>query len=234
MHGEQYLDAEMRRFPTSYYGLTSGAGLAIRHIHRPDPHIGVIGLGAGTLASYGLPGGTVRYYEINPLVLDTARRFFSYLSDSDAKVDVEIGDARLVLERELADHHPQDFDVLVVDAFSSDAIPVHLLTREALDIYRQHLRDGGVIAFHVTNRYLNLAPVIRGIAEQAGMKAILVADDPDAREFFWESRTDYVLVYQDSDIASDPEIVKRTELIVPVPGLPLWTDDYSNLWRIRK
>ncbi|CAN5155828.1 fused MFS/spermidine synthase [soil metagenome] len=234
MHGEQYLGAAFRTTPTSYYGLTSGAGIAIRRIDRPDPHIGVIGLGAGTIAAYGQPGGTVRYYEINPLVLEKSNQYFSYLRDSKASVDVALGDARLVLERELIEHRPQNFDVLVVDAFSSDAIPVHLLTREALAIYRQHMRRGGIIAFHITNRYLDLAPVIRGIAEDAGMKAVLVADAPDESKEWWVSTTDYVLVSEDNAIAADPEIAQRTELIVPVPGMPVWTDDYNNLIRILK
>ncbi|CAN5141140.1 fused MFS/spermidine synthase [soil metagenome] len=234
MHGQQYLGDELRKVPTSYYGLTSGAGIAIRRLDRPDPRIGVIGLGAGTLAAYGQPGGTVRYYEINPLVLEKSLKYFSYLRDSKSSVDVALGDARLVLERELVEHHPQDFDVLVVDAFSSDAIPVHLLTREALAIYRQHMRRGGVIAFHITNRYLDLAPVIRGIAEDAGMKAVLVADNPDTDKEYWVSTTDYVLVSEDNAIAADPEIAERTELIVPVPGMPVWTDDYNNLLRILK
>src|SRR5208283_4590774 len=134
---------------------------------------GIIGLGAGTIAAYGTPGDVYRFYDINPAVVGIAKCDFSYVGKSDAAIQIALGDARLSMEREA----PQGFDVLAIDAFSSDAIPVHLITREALAVYLRHMKPGGIIAFHVTNRYLNLAPVVQQLAAAAGLNAVLVADD---------------------------------------------------------
>ncbi len=148
--------------PTTYYTGTSGIGrlLESRHPTLTPLKVGVIGLGTGTLAVYGARGDVYRFYEINPDVITVAQRDFTYLRDSDATIELQLGDARLSLEREPA----QQFDVLAIDAFSSDAIPVHLITSEALAIYRRHMKPGGIIAFHVTNRFLNLVPVVEGLA----------------------------------------------------------------------
>src|SRR5205814_881496 len=157
VHGEEFLDAGRHMQPTTYYGYNTGVGLAMQEAQRRlGLRVGVIGLGAGTLAAYGRPGDTYRFYDINPLVIDIARSQFRFLPDCKAKVDVVLGDARLSLEREA----PENYDVLAVDAFSSDAIPVHLLTREAIALYFRHLQPGGVLAVHVSNKYLNLAPVV--------------------------------------------------------------------------
>jgi SAM-dependent methyltransferase len=233
MHGEQYLGDYLKRRPTSYYGPGSGAGIAISLVNSHPQRIGVIGLGAGTVAAYGTPGATVRYYEINPHVVDMAREQFSYLRDSAAKVEIALGDARLSLERELAHEGSQKFDVLIVDAFSSDAIPVHLITREALALYRQHMQPNGVIAFHVTNRYLNLPPVVKQLADDAGMHAVLIADDPSP-DRYWLGSTDYVLVTANAAFMDETWIAKRGTSIEVPTGQRLWTDDYNNLFSALK
>ncbi len=165
MHGKQYLAPDFKAEPTSYYTRSSGIGRLIESLHpRKDPiKVGIIGLGTGTIAAYGSKGDTYRFYDINPGVIEIAQRDFSFLKDSDATIELPLGDARLKLEREA----PQGFDVLAIDAFSSDAIPVHLITREAVEVYLKHMKPDGVIAFHVTNRYLDLVPVVEGIANDA-------------------------------------------------------------------
>jgi hypothetical protein len=160
MHGTQYMEPVFRRRPTTYYTTTSGIGLLLEVLHptvRPLK-VGVIGLGTGTLAAYGAIGDVYRFYDINPQVMRIAQQDFTYLQDSDATIQLVLGDARLSLERELAQGQSQQFDVLVIDAFSSDAIPVHLITTEALDVYLKHMKPGGVIAFHVTNRFPQPGP----------------------------------------------------------------------------
>ena len=146
-HGLQYMAKERRRLHTTYYGSASGVGIAIENTRHSAQRVGMIGLGTGTIASYGRAGDYYRIYEINPLVLEVARREFTYLLDCPAKVDVVLGDARLSLEREPS----QQFDVLAVDAFSGDAIPVHLLTLETFRLYFRHLRPDGILAVHVSN-----------------------------------------------------------------------------------
>ncbi|MGA0569962.1 spermidine synthase [Variovorax sp. VNK109] len=232
-HGRQYGDADLRHRPTSYYSESSGAGLAIAKVQSARPHLGVIGLGVGTIAAYGQPGGKVRYYEINPAVMDIAHDHFSYLKDSPAAVEVVLGDARLSMEREAAGGALQQFDVLVVDAFSSDSIPVHLITREALAIYMQHMKPDGVVAFHVSNRFLNLSPVVAQLAQDVGLHAVEIDDVPPP-ENYWQDTTTYVLVTRNRAFVDDPDIVARSVDIKPIPGLALWTDDYNNLFRILK
>jgi len=229
MHGEQYLEPNLRRQPTSYYGPDSGIGLAIRHYEKRPLRLGVVGLGTGTLAAWGKPGDMFRFYELDPQVLAVAQRDFTYLSDSKAKIESAIGDARLNLEREPS----QKLDILVIDAFSSDSIPTHLVTREALAVYLKHMAPDGIIAFHVTNRYLDLPPVVKMIADAHGIPAVLVSHDPDEKDERY-SRTDWVLVTRDKGfLQSDP--IKRAEAEITVPaGLSLWTDDFNNLLRILK
>ena len=134
---------------------------------------------------------------------------------------------RLVLEREPS----QNFDVLAVDAFSSDAIPVHLITREALAVYLKHIKPDGAVAFHVTNRYLRLAPVVKQLADEVGMEAVLITDDPDDPDL---SRTDWVIVTRNRDFLADADVVKKRVAIEPIPGLKIWTDDFNNLFQILK
>ena len=171
----QFADPVKRRWPTSYYGEAErrGPGDPLPPESRGRCGSGAIGLGAGTIAAYAQPGDTFRFYEINPEVLRLARQRFTYLADCRGQCDVVLGDARLSLEAE----PPQGFRLLVIDAFSGDAIPTHLLTREAFDVYRRHLAPDGVIAVHVSNNYLRLAPVVRRLAEHCGMQATRIAQD---------------------------------------------------------
>jgi SAM-dependent methyltransferase len=226
-HGEQFLEPARRLQPTTYYGPPSGVGLALRECGRqPSLRVGLIGLGTGTLAAYGRPGDTYRFYEISPLVLRIASTQFSFLKDSRAKVDVVLGDARLSLERE----EPQNFDVLAVDAFSGDAIPMHLLTREAFAVYLRHLKRNGVLAVHVTNGYVNLCPIVRLEAEAFGRTArFFENDDEDAKHIFSSA---WVLVTESPEFFQRPLIAPAAEVIRPRKNLRIWTDDYSNLFRV--
>ncbi|MEY3130676.1 MAG: hypothetical protein RLY12_1048, partial [Verrucomicrobiota bacterium] len=179
IHGLQYVDPEKRTDPSSYYTSTSGIGRLLR-AHKPGGgrRVGAIGLGCGTLAAWGRAGDTFRFYEINHDVAHLATSTFTYLKDSKAKTELVMGDARLSMERE-AD---QQYDVIVLDAFSSDAIPVHLLTLEAFDHYQRHLKPDGAIVVHVSNRYLDLHPVVYRIADKIGFPAITIDDNDTAYE----------------------------------------------------
>ena len=232
MHGEQYLNAERRRFITTYYQESSGIGLAIKSKQERGPiRVGVIGLGTGTIAAYGRQGDLYRFYDIDPRVVSLAKQEFSFLADSAAQVEVALGDARLSLEREA----PQNFDVLAVDAFSSDAIPVHLITKEALGIYLKHVKSDGIVAFHVSNRFLHLIPVVARLAKEQGAHAVLVNDDPDDEDESLRSRSDWVLVSRDRAALERPAIVEGGAAEAEDrPEWRTWTDDYSNLIQILK
>ncbi|PWB60636.1 MAG: hypothetical protein C3F14_12870, partial [Deltaproteobacteria bacterium] len=229
-HGRQFLSPARRRLPTTYYGPKSGVGLALRDSGRGgNPlRVGVVGLGAGTVAAYGRRGDLYRFYEINPLVVRLAGTEFSYLRDSDAKVDIVPGDARLSLEAE----PPQGYDVLVVDAFSGDSIPVHLLTREAFDLYFRHLKEDGILAVHVSNKYLDLAPVVGRAAESAGKEALVVdTGDEEASGIYAAT---WVLVSGDPRRLGGPALSAAGKPPAQDARGRLWTDDYSNLFRILK
>ena len=226
-HGKQYLDERDRLRPTTYFTGNSGIGLAIHALQRHGPmRVGIVGLGAGTIAAYGRPGDTYRYYEINPLVLKVAATEFSFLRDCAARHDVLLGDARLVLERQPSQH----FDLLVVDAFSGDAIPVHLLTREAWTLYWRHLNPNGVLAVHVSNGYLNLAPVVAMGAAESGKRAMKVSYDGSYVDE--EAASDWVLVSSRPGFFEQAELKRTAEEITPIAGLRAWTDDHSDIYRI--
>ena len=228
MHGEQYLAPEKRGEPTTYYGVTSGIGRAIRTLESGTPlRVGVVGLGTGTLATYGRKNDVYRFYEINPQVVQVARTEFSFLGDSGAAIETVLGDARLALEREA----PQHYDVLAIDAFSSDSIPVHLITREAMAVYFRHMKPGGVVAFHVTNRFLHLAPVIKRIADEQQLHTALIADDAEESDL---ASTDWVLVTRDRAFVERPVIARFASKIEEIPELGVWTDDFNNLFQILK
>ena len=232
MHGEQYLDDKYRTQLTTYYHEDSGIGAAIRSLPEDRPaKVGVIGLGTGTIAAYGRKGDTYRFYDIDARVMEIARTQFTYLGDSAAKIELALGDARLTLERE----PPQNFDVLAVDAFSSDAIPVHLITREALGTYLRHMKPDGIVAFHVSNRFLDLIPVVARLAREQGAHAVLVRDDPDEEEDHRRSRSDWVLVSRDPAALKREAMVEREATEAEDrPEWRTWTDDYSNLIQILK
>jgi SAM-dependent methyltransferase len=231
-HGEEYLHPARRDWPTTYYGPNTGIGLAIREKQKAGTvRIGVIGLGTGTTAAYGRLGDYIRYYEINPLVLELAKKEFFFLADCKAKLDVAMGDARLTLEQELKDGHPQNFDVLAVDAFSSDSIPVHLLTKEAMDLYFRHLRPDGILAVHISNRFLNLQPVVEGEV-RATQKIACVVDTEDDETVDVFGAT-WVLITSPAT-GFKGEIPGNSEPLDSKKTVRLWTDDYSNLFKILK
>lgn len=224
-HGDQYMWAPIKYDPTTYYKENSGVGrilLLLKSLHSEQPRrVGIVGLGAGTIAAYGAKGDVFRFYEINPDVIAIAKRDFTYLSDSKATIEISLGDARLNLEQESA----QGFDVLAIDAFSSDAIPMHLITREAVAIYQKHLRASGVIAFHVSNRYLDLKPVIATIAASSGLDVTWVKETYNDGS----TRSDWILLANDRTLLDKPEIVGGARVIPPKPNQRLWTDDFNNL-----
>ena len=234
LHGEQPTRAADRMEPGSYYARSSGVGLAIQAAQqrRPAIRLGVIGLGTGTLSAYGRAADTVRFYELDPDVVAIARREFTYLTSTPATVQIALGDARLSLQQELDGGQNQRFDVLAVDAFSSDSIPVHLLTRQAIQMYTRCMADGGIIAVHISNRFLDLKPVLANLAADLGLNARLVDDDPDDESR--ASRSDWVLIAARRDAFEPAPFAGRVEALSPDPRVGLWTDQFNNLLAIVK
>jgi hypothetical protein len=232
LHGEQSVIAPDRLEPGTYYARTSGAGRAIEAKQASGPiRLGVVGLGVGTLSAYGRAGDTVRFYELDPDVLALAKSHFSYLASSPATLEFVIGDARLSMERELARGAPQAYDVLAIDAFSSDSIPVHLITREAVELAMRHVAPDGILAIHISNRFLDLKPVLANIAQATGLTARLVTDSPT--DSGSGSMTDWVL------LARVPAVFEHEKLAVAEPIAPndqfsLWTDQFNNLLDVLK
>ena len=227
-HGEEYTAVPRRRLPTTYYGPKTGVGIAIREKQKKGSiRVGVVGLGTGTIAAYGRLGDYYRYYEINPNVPPIAKGQFYFIPESPAKVEIEMGDARLTMERD----EPSNFDVLAVDAFSSDSIPVHLLTKEAMELYFRHLAPDGVLAVHISNRYLDLQPVVEGEAKVLGkLTRFLDTDEDESVDVFSAS---WVLVYAPGS-HFEPDEFKTSADIKSRRQVRLWTDDYSDLFHIRK
>jgi hypothetical protein len=229
-HGEQLMDAKRRDDPTSYYGPYSGLGRSMSYLEKRGPvRVAVVGLGSGVTASYCRAGDFFRFYEINPLALSIATTWFTFLGDCKADHQVLLGDARLTLEAQPT----QQYDLMAIDAFSSDAIPVHLLTREAFGLYFRHLKPSGILAVHVSNRYLDLVPVVSRNARDFGKTAMDVDDNDEDEDYF--SNSDWVLVSGDAAIFRDPAF--KSSSVQPAryrPNLRPWTDDYSNLFQILK
>ena len=223
-HGWQYVDPVLRKEPISYFGPGAGIAKAISFYEGRPRRVGVIGLGVGVFMAWGRPGDYFRIYELDPDVVKIAREQFWYLSDSPAKIDVVTGDGRLNMERD----PPQQFDLISVDAFSSGSIPIHLLTREALQAYKRHLAPGGVIVYNVTNRFVNLAPLLKLVAEAEGMKILLINDDPSEEKY---SGTAYVLVTDNPKLLADKRFEDADD-IVPIAGLTAWTDGFNNLFKV--
>jgi len=231
-HGEQVIDDDKIRYvPTSYYGVDSGVGRAIRAAQGPGGavRVGVIGLGAGVLSTYGREGDYYRIYEINPLVPVIAQTQFSFYPHSRADKRIMMGDARLTLEGQ----EPQNFDVLAVDAFSSDAIPIHLLTREALAVYFHHLKPDGILALHISNRYLDLEPVCARGAQYFSKTAMTVSDDGEEAPYM--SSSTWVLLTSRASWF-DTLSFKGADMAAAkaAPNFRAWTDDYSNVYQILK
>jgi len=225
-HGMQLMAPGHRRDRVTYYGPGTGIGLALQSRRQSPIKVGVIGLGAGSLAAYAEPGDLFRFYEINPLVLRIARTEFTYLADCRGSVEVVLGDGRLSLEREPA----QNYDVLAVDAFSGDAVPVHLLTKQAIELYFRHLKPRGILALHITNSHLDLAPVVEKLRRELGKQGILIRTEKDEDNNLYATRW---ALLSSKPIAA-PSIRDAAEKLPWRPDLQAWTDDYSNLFQILK
>jgi spermidine synthase len=237
IHGYQFLSGQKRDIPTAYFGENSGGGLVLLNHPRRGMgmRVGVLGLGIGTLAAYGQPGDVYRFYEINPLVVDLADGmggYFSYLSDCQAQVEIVLGDARLSLENELASGRSQNYDVLALDVFSSDSIPVHLLDAESFYLYLQHLRPDGILAVHISNRHLDLVPVVWTLADHYSLARLVIDDAGQGLDTF---PSQWMLLTRDPFMLKTPDLLSHAS---PMDGyispVQLWTDDYSNLFQILK
>lgn len=226
-HGVQYFDLQRRRTATAYYVARSGVALAVREAdHRGPARIGVVGLGTGTMAAFGVHGDVIRFYEINPKVIEFAQKHFKYLEDTTAKIEILPGDARLTMEREA----PQNYDVLAVDAFSGDAIPIHLLTIEAFREYFRHIKPGGALVMHISNQHLDLQPVVEKAAGALQKKAVVVESTSD--EPLGEFRAFWAIVSDRAALFDDPEIKTTGKPLRRQPEMRLWTDEYSNLLHV--
>ncbi len=229
-HGLQFTDDERAQWPTAYYGPKSGVGVALQALPAGRRRIGVVGEGIGTVATYAQPGDYLRIYEINPEVSRLATERFKYLANCHGKTDLVLGDARLSLERE----QPQNFDLLALDAFNSDAIPVHLLTREAFEVYERHLKPGGVIAVHISNHHLDLVPVIINAARQFHYNLAPVDFQASDQEWWLYSST-WMLLTHSPELLNAPCIRDATYAMKTNIGtVRLWTDDFASLAQILK
>ena len=224
-HGAQFQDPNRREVPTTYYAQGTGAQIALQELRLGPQTVGLIGLGAGTLAAYAQPGDRFVFYELNPQVIDLARREFTFLNKPG--IELVEGDGRLALQRDA-----RKFDTIVLDAFSGDAIPTHLLTREAMDVYLDHLKPEGLIAMHISNSVLDLEPAVERLVESARLTAVLVHTSPDPRvdrfEAFW------VLMSGSKDRLNHPGLASIARPLRGKPGQHVWTDDYSNLFQLLK
>ncbi|MBI4546636.1 MAG: fused MFS/spermidine synthase [Ignavibacteriae bacterium] len=229
LHGLQYLSPQFQQLPTAYFTYKSGIGFCLRNLPKKDRRrIGVIGLGVGTLAAWAGPDDYIRFYELNPDVQQLAKQYFTYLTNCRGKVDVVLGDARLSLENE----SPQEFDVLVLDAFNSDTPPVHLLTKEAFDIYRRHLKPEGVLALHITCKYIDFYPVVAALAEHAGYRWAYIVDYNREDEFF-RTYSKWVLVTNNETLLTSDEIIHASSYPTATHASDkLWTDDYTSLFQV--
>ena len=224
LHGEQWLNEKWRKSATTYYKASSGIGRTLLAYEGKPIRVGIIGLGAGSIAVYGDADDVYRFYDIDPSVVRIANTWFTYLKDSDAKIEIALGDARLNLEREPS----QQFDVLAIDAFSGDSIPTHLITYEAVGVYLRHMKPDGVMAFHVSNRFLDLKPVLLAIAEKRGLEYAYVHETGEEGG----TTSDWVLITRDKPFILRPSIVEATEPVLPRPEWNLWTDDFNNLVQV--
>ncbi|GAB4430098.1 MAG: fused MFS/spermidine synthase [Anaerolineales bacterium] len=237
VHGYQLINPEVRHLPTAYFTEESGIGITfLHHPKRPgNLRVGILGLGVGAQAAYAQPGDLFRFYEINPAVVDLAEGeggYFSYLSDAQGEVTVVLGDARLSLERELEMGQNQQFDLLVMDAFSGDSIPVHLITREAFVLYLQHLAPNGILALDITNIHLDLQPIVVTAAKEFGLDYAIIRHKGDGLR---SESTLWAILSADKDFMNLPIIRTRQRTVLGLPEeFRLWTDDYSNLFQILK
>jgi hypothetical protein len=233
-HGGQLLDQSHLRHPSTYFSRTSGYGRVFTSLGDRPLRVGVIGLGAGALAVYARKGDLFRFYEIDPQVAAVAVSEFSFLRDAPGQTDIVLGDGRLSLERE----PPQNYDVLAIDAFSGDSIPMHLLTREAMAVYVKHLKPDGVIVFQATNRFVDIAPVVERLATELGFTAVLVSDHPEdtstSNHEYWTSSTDQIIFTRNAALLAAEPIRSASKPLKPRPDFRVWTDDFYNLLKVLK
>lgn len=246
-HGTQFHDPVKSRQPTTYYTAHTGIGMAMNNHPRrfaldPDQQslrVGVVGLGTGTIAANGRPGDYILFYEINPVVVEFAQKYFAYTRNSTAKIDVALGDARIRMQRQFAAGGSQNFDVMAIDAFSSDAIPVHLLTKESVELYLKHLKPDGLLCIHISNLYLDLGSVVRAIAKELDIECVFIESfdasfsenaDPGGYSSTWAVLTRNQEFLEDPEV--DQTVANSTENAGA--GQVLWTDDYASLWRVLK
>jgi hypothetical protein len=235
-HGLQFAAPDRAGMITSYFGATSGLGLALREFPRQqNQRVGLLGLGVGTVTAYGKPGDYFRVYEIDPQVKQIAEKPFSYIARSRAKVDIVMGDGRLSMEND----PPQNFDFLIMDAFSSDAVPVHLLTKEAFAIYQRHLKPDGVILVNISNRYLDLRPVVENAARAFNFQAVNISseDGGNAEEEdgggWWLYSSSWMILSRNQEFMNRSAIRTAASPPVTQPNhIPLWTDDYTSMFQI--
>jgi spermidine synthase len=228
LHGAQFTDPAKSAWPTIYYGEESGVGLALHALPAGGRRLGLVGLGAGTLATYARPEDSVHFYEIDPEMSRLASSVFTYVTNCRAKLELTAGDARLSLERQT----PQEFDLLALDAFSSDAIPVHLLTVEAFEVYGRHLKTNGVIAVHISNKWLDLEPVLANVAVHFDYQMVVI-DHLPAADQWWLRRSTWALLTHNADLFNAPAIrAAARPAAIKATNVPLWTDNFSSLFRI--
>ncbi|MBL8381262.1 MAG: fused MFS/spermidine synthase, partial [Burkholderiales bacterium] len=218
-HGEQFMADRYRRAATRYYSSSSGVGRALlSRYDEPALKVGILGLGAGAVSVYARAGDHWRMYEINPMVLDIARRHFTYLADSPARIDVVLGDGRLAIERD----PPQAFDLLAMDAFSGDAVPAHLITSEAFAAYERHLKPDAILAVHISNRFIDLGPPLKALADKHGFHAVIVNENG-------QHVSDWVLLSKSRRALEHPQIAAAARPLAARPGMRAWTDDFHDL-----
>jgi hypothetical protein len=234
-HGMQFASPHRAREITSYFGSSTGLGLALRQFPRQqNQRIGLLGLGVGTVTAYGKPGDYIRIYEINPQVKQIAEDPFTYIARSEAKVEIVMGDGRLSLENE----PPQNFDILIMDAFSSDAVPVHLLTKEAFAIYQRHLKPDGVILVNISNRYLDLRPVVENAARAFNFKTHTVDSEDGGVDDtmdggWWLYASTWMILSRNEEFMNHGALrYAATPPAGSYDDIPLWTDDYTSMFRI--
>lgn len=228
-HGFQFLAPEKKYIATAYFANDSGVGLTLNNFSREHGRrIGLVGLGVGTILSYGKADDYFRVYDIDPAVVDVAKTHFTYLQDTAARYDIVVADARLALEREA----PQQFDVLILDAFSGDAIPMHLLTEQALQLYLRHLRPDGVLAIHISNNYLDLRPLVSGMARRAGYQSLLMESTADKNAGRYLS--EWALLSKNQAFLQQPVFKKFSPTSATAQEAIVWTDDFSNMFRLLK
>ncbi len=239
LHGIQNLTPGDETLPTSYYARRSGVGIALDsapQLFGPAARIGIVGLGSGTLSCYKQPGQQWRIFEIDPAMVEIARSRFTFLSRCAPDAEIILGDARI----RIAEQAPNSMDVLAVDAFSSDAVPMHLLTHEALETYGKAVQRDGIVLFHISNRYLNLRPVIADLAERGGWATAVYEYAPTRDEELMNATVSIWIALSrnpstiDRLVATSGEDRSQWTMLERTPDFAGWSDDYASILPILK